>query len=102
MKASNTVEMKHANGVTIGINLDETDLSGEQKAIVQKLFSEMSGKEVDPTRGNCEEGNCLASNFLSPDEFKKIQGVKIFAASNPSPTPTDFVICDLCLDCYQL
>ena len=96
MKVSTTVTVNISDGASVTIDLARVPLTVEQREIATKLFSKVPEIPMvrDGANNPCEIGKCLASQYLSQDEFEKIRGVKVALASLARPK---WVIIDFCI-----
>ncbi|WP_226622607.1 hypothetical protein [Alloyangia pacifica] len=98
MRATHMVKMNHGNGVSIEIDLNQVEMNDQQRAIVAKLFAEISDKDIDCS-GDCTEETCPAAEVLPKDEFEQIRGLR---ATIGTPNEiSSMIICDFCLDCWS-
>ena len=79
----------------LDLDVSEANMTEEQKRIASKLFEKAKDHPIDVDKKDpCEEGKCLASSLLSPDEFSKIRGLKAQLGSHITP---EWIIIDFCI-----
>ena len=89
----------HSDSNTINVDLDlsKMNLTAEQRPIVEKLLRQVENEPIDLNEKNaCEQGKCLASKYLSPDEFAKVRDIRITLGSKVAHPN---LVCDFCLNC---
>ena len=103
MKLSQELILDFGGAAKVEVDLSKIHMSEEQAGIVGKLISKLHAAKVSITPSlradQCDNGKCLASQYLAADEFEKIRGLK--AELKPSDS-IEAVVCDLCLHCWKL
>lgn len=91
-------QIKSQTGVhNLDLDLSQTEMTPEQLSIVGKLANSLHGEVIDgDAQDPCEDGHCLASKFLSQDEFSKIRGLRADIATAASPAGIGIII-DFCV-----
>jgi|ERR1700754_739605 hypothetical protein len=80
---------------TVQLDLSRVAMNDEQRAIVAKLLASLKSDErISAAEDQCEIGKCVASRYLSDDEFQKVRGLK---ATLGTDTRADTLIADFCL-----
>ncbi len=84
----------------LDLDLSHVHMTSEQRAISEKLFESIKDEPIKvDTHDPCEAGQCLASNYLSEDEFSKIRGLKAQLGTT-ALRPGVFI--DYCIHVYVL
>jgi hypothetical protein len=93
-----TTQIKTQSGVhNLDLDLSQTEMSSAQQSIVAKLTKSLQGQVIDgDAQDPCEDGKCLASKYLSEDEFSQIRGLRADIATAASPAGIGIII-DFCV-----
>jgi hypothetical protein len=79
----------------MNLDLAGVVMTDEQREIVQKLAKSVRNEAIDVDADDpCEQGQCLASKHLSPDEFSKIRGLRVTLGTGVAHP---HIIVDFCL-----
>lgn len=79
----------------LDLDLSSVTMTQEQQIIAGKLFQSIQDEVIDiEAKDSCEQGKCVASKHLTPDEFSKIRGLKAELTTLPNPGG---IIADFCI-----
>lgn len=90
--------LKSTSGIhSLDLDLTNMNLTSEQRPIVAKLADSLQNEVIDvEEKDPCEEGKCLASKFLTPDEFSKVRDLRAELATVATPAGIGIII-DFCV-----
>lgn len=80
-------------GIALDVDLDQLDLSREQRRAVDKLIDRASRIED----AQCAGGRCPAQDFLEPDDFAIVRGLKASLGTTTDAEIASWIIIDFCI-----
>jgi hypothetical protein len=94
------VKLQSDTGVhEMSLDLSHVNMTKEQEPIVQKLLKSVENEPIEVRGENpCTVGECLASKYLTPDEFSKIRDLRISLGTKVAHPN---LACDFCLNCIK-